>query len=154
MAEPTGPAITLADIAGVDINTVQELRFENLPIMLGQFEVKDSKLEVLGNKQQPAITVECEVLLVESVTGVTEPKESFVGKKHRESFFIKKAEDIGRFKAFVVDAGVQITGPTPLPILLDAIKGMRFPGKIRHQSDPNDKDIKYAHLMPVAPKAG
>ena len=161
MADTSGqnlPPLTLADIAGIDINEVKEVRFELLPIMLAHWQLNACKLEIVGQKNKPAITIEAEALLVENVIGDASPdaKEKLVGKKHREAFFINKPEDIGRFKAFVVDAGVGINGAIKLEDLMSQIVGMRFAGKIRHQTDlKNDPtgETKYAHLMPVVSKA-
>lgn len=151
------PPLSLAEIAGVDINEVKEVRFELLPLMLAHWQLNSCKLEIVGQKNKPAITIEAEVLLCENVVGDASPdaKEKQVGKKHREAFFINKPEDIGRFKAFAVDAGVEINGPAKLEDLMASMTGMRFAGKIRHQTDlKNDPtgETKYAHLSPVVSK--
>jgi hypothetical protein len=147
------PMISLADLANVDVSSVKEIRAEPLPQMVGVFQVKEAKIEALGDDSKPAIVIKNEVVAVESVLNNEKKPEDLMGKVHNETFFVKEAEDVGRFKAFCVDAGIGFEGPAPLNALLSQMVGMQYPGRITHRKDKNDPDRIYSNVRPIVKKA-
>lgn len=150
--QPAAPAMSLADIAGIDLGNVEALRFENLPIMAAHFECKSCQFEQLGNDNTPAITADFEVIGVESTVGHEGAPTDLIGKVQREAWFIKPGEDgmkaLGRFKAFLIDANAP-TQTGPLQQIMAAFVGVRFPGKIKHRRDKNDVERIYANVAPT-----
>lgn len=149
--------ISLAELGNLDVNQVAELRFENLPQMAGEFEIVDAGMELFAEK--PAIWIESAVRVIhsvldEEVQNNPEKIADLMTKKHREVFFPKEPKDVGRFKAWIIDAGVTISGPALLPELLSALKKshLRYPGKIVHQKDKNDPEKFYAKMHPTPMK--
>lgn len=156
--------LTLADIAGIDLNTVKELRFEVLPKIQGIFEVTECKLEMSNpftdNKGvnypngTPVINADCTVREIENIIGEDRPKEEFIGKVQKQSWMIKEVEELGRFKAFCVDAGVQFDPNAAIAVkeLVDGVKGLQFPGQIKHRPDKQDPEVKRASVVPTVIK--
>lgn len=161
-----GAKFSLAELGEIDVAQVDELRFENLPKMTGIFEIKDCKIEVIGKDDKPAIVVVAKPTEIHAVLDeaykTDEEKKKLLEKEHREAFFVKDREDVGRFKAFCVDTG-QVDFPSKedaaksgvvikLGQLTEAVKGLKFPGKIEHQPNKNDPNIVYARLRPIVQK--
>jgi hypothetical protein len=156
--------LTLADIAGIDLNTVKEMRYEVLPKVQGIFEItecvikmsnpfKDNKGVEYANGT-PVIEADCTIREVENVIGEDIDKATLVGKVQKQSWMIKEVEEVGRFKAFCVDAGVQFDPATPVKLddLVHGIKGLQFPGQIKHRDDKQDPTIKRASVAPTVIK--
>lgn len=166
MADESKPTFTLAELGEIDVTQVDELRFEVLPIMTALWEVKDCKKEVMGKDDKVAIVVVAKPYEIHQVLDeaykTPEDQAKLLEKEHREAFFIKEREDVGRFKAFCVDTG-QIEFPSKedaqksgtkitLDQLIDATKGLRFPGKIEHRPRKDDPSKVNANLRPIPPK--
>lgn len=159
-------SITLAELAEIDVAQVDEIRFEVLPKMVGEWEITDCKAEALGKDDKTAIVIVAKPISIVQVLDdnykTEEDKSKLLEKEHREAFFIKDADDVGRFKAFCVDTG-QVDMPTkeeakasgvriPVSQLMEAIKGVRFPGKIEHRPRKDDPDKVNANLRPIVTK--
>lgn len=160
MAQNEGnePTLGLLDIADINIVDVAELRFTNVPVMVGLFKIVDAKLELIGQNDKVGAVIECEVVEVEKSTGLVPPmvQSDLIGMKHREVFFFTVVEDVGRLKAFCVDIGVEMAPGETIRVraLLEGIKGITFPGRIKHRQDKNDKEITYSNVIPAVTKPG
>lgn len=151
--------LTLADIAGIDVNEVKEMRFEVLPRIQGIFEISRSEMKMSNPFDgfpdgTPVIEVDCKVVSVDNIIGVDGDvnKDDFIGKVQTQGFLVKKLEEVGRYKAFIVDAGVKIEGKVELPALVSGTLGLQFPGQIKHRKDKNDPDLVRANVVPTVVK--
>lgn len=146
--------VSLTDIASIDMSQVEEVRFENRPAGMYHMKVIDAKVTALGKeKPTPAVVIECEVQNCMSLVDGSDTAAQ-IGKTHRETFFMKDGDGIGRLKAFLVDTGFQGTGS--MKDVLDAFHGHEFDGIIKHKVDKNDTDRVYVNFAPgkVKPHAG
>jgi len=137
--------VSLADIAGIDMTDVKEVRFENLPIGSYEFKSEPGELSSIGEGEDAKALIRFP-LIVTAVYAVSEGVDAaiIVGKKHSQGFQIKTMEDLGRAKAFLVDAGFKGTGQ--LQELLTAFEGHVFRANIKHTRDKNDKDRIFANI--------
>lgn len=150
---------SLADIAGLDVSDIAEVRFQTLPLGVYGWEVTEADLsedEKDGERRFKA-QFDLKVIEVKSVLEQGVDKESLVGKTHTERFFIKPTESqedvqkaIGRVRAFIADTGANNAGT--LGDIVRSMKGHIFTGKITHQTDKDDKSVKYARLRLDPPK--
>ena len=163
MAENTdGPKFSLAELAEIDVTQVDEIRFEILPKMTAIWKVVDCKLEAIGKDEKPAIQVTCQptavIAVVDEAYKDQETWPKLLEKKHNENFFVKEAEDVGRFKAFAIDLGIGIPGKDagekiPLATLMEAVKSIQeFPGRIDHRPSKKDPTMINANLRPIVEK--
>lgn len=146
---------SLADLADIDVSEIQEIRFEQLPAGVYLFEVIDSSLTEGTDKdgaKRFSADFQMQVVEVKAIITPGVDKEGLVGKKHGEKFFISPgktqeevAKAIGRIRAFVTDIGQDSAGK--LGDIVANTKGHRFTGKIKHQTDKEDKSIVYARLQ-------
>lgn len=146
------PTMTLADLAGVDISTVEAVRFENIPEMLAKFVCGKPSIEALDygeNMKGPAAIYSMKVAECISTVDTSLKKEDMVGKEQRVTFMLRNAEDIGRFRAFLEDAGCVIPAGTSLPDLIAATEGMEYMAKAVHTKNKNDPDKPYCNIRPV-----
>lgn len=135
--------VSLADIGGVDMSEVEEFRFENTPKGIYQWKCTNAEILKLGDK--PAIKYNLEATNVISLSDDSKDPEKYIGHKHDEAIFITDLEkDIGRAKAFMVDAGFEGSGT--LQELLDQFIGHEFVSAISHRKDKNDTDKIYANI--------
>lgn len=145
--------LTLAQIAGVNMDDVEEFRFEVIPVGAYTFQVMTSSLDEIGKDELPAAVINVKVLDVHGLTGLVEGDDeaNYVGKEHRETFFIRDVKDIGRIKAFMTDIGYAGTGD--LGDVVADLEGHTFSARIKHRADKNDKSVKYANIV-VDKKSG
>lgn len=155
--------VSLADIAGINMDTVQEVRFEVMPI--GNYLWKgdsETGIKVVDQKQKGTDTtikvgviqiigevVECYGAIMKDATGAimeNPPLGDLVTRKHQEAFFIKDAKAIGRAKALLKDAGIKVDGRQLQECLADFAAGHLFRAPIRQQKDKDDADKVYAHF--------
>lgn len=152
---------SLAQLAGFDASEVAEIRFENLPGGSYIFHGTGVKLEKVKNRDDETrfkLTVNLEVAEVKAVTERGVDKESLVGKKHNESFYIvpsKAEEGIGLIRAFYADIGLPNGGVigaaededgNPIEGFADGIVGHSFPGKIARVPSKDDPTTKFSRL--------
>lgn len=159
MADENKPKVSLTDLADIDIVQVDEIRFEVLPQISGSWKVKECKIEAIGKDEKAAIIVIAQpidiVAVVEEEYKDEEKRAKLLDKEHREAFFVNEAEDVGRFKAFIVDAGVTLPDrqsgeQIKLGSLCNEIVGMEFPGKIVHRFDKTN--TLRGNLRPIVTK--
>jgi len=154
---------SLGDLLTIDMNDVEELRFENLPMMTAVFQITKLAFETIGKDSNPGIVMEAEVVEVQNVLGYDGKPEDLVGKKQREAWVVQPGEKgidaIRRFKAYAIDLGLidpdDKAGAKPLPAILESGLGLRFAGKIVHRVNKNDPDgPKFANIqLPQRKKA-
>ena len=152
MVEETA-GLSLADLADLNVDDIEEVRFVNLPAGVFGWEVKEAELkeyEKDGVRKFKA-EIELEIVEVKAILDSSVDKESLIGKRHTERLVVdptaeeedvKKA--IGRIRAFVKDVGMPNTGT--LGAIVSGLVGHQFHGKIVKQKDRDDKTIEYARL--------
>lgn len=153
----------LSSIAGIDLNEVAEVRSFTLPKGSYNFRVhEDTKLDVTevtnkktGAKEKRAfISVKVIVTQVHGVLGVPDGFDdtSLLERSHVETFFLSSADDIGRFKALVVDIGFNPTESALGSVIAElAASGHEFAGNIKHRANKDDADNPYANLTKCKP---
>lgn len=152
---------SLADLADLDVSEIEEIRFEQLPSGVYEWEVLTAVLNEGVNKetQGKQFTAEftTKVLAVKSVLEANVDKESLVGKQIVTKLYInpaKPAEDvqkaIGRLRAFVTDMGMDSTGK--LGDIVSNTVGHIFVGKIVKEKDRVDPTLSYSKLKLDAKK--
>jgi hypothetical protein len=160
--ENTGGDFSLADLAGLDVSEVQEIRSSRLPAGAYIFRGKKVSLSEMENKdgeRRFLATVTLEVAEVQAIVEKGFNPEEVVGQTHTERFYIvpeKAQEGIGRIRAFISDIGLDSAGTLGgmveeggAPGVLDSIVDHLFPAKITAKKV--DGEI-YARLKLAPPK--
>jgi len=157
-----GEEISLADLAGVDLEGIAEQRFSSLPRGVYVLEVSSEKpphfgtIENKEGKKKAAAIFTQTVLDVLALADNNDAPEGdptkLIGREHRETFFVSDQKSIGYIKAFVKDIGGQadkgpLGGVAGKPGILDACAGIRFQAPIGHRKDPNDADKIYVNIV-------
>lgn len=144
--------VSLADIAGIDMNAVEAFEggFESTPKGVYLFECKDAKLDSMETKNGTSAVIQFVLEIADCYAVVSDdPKvteESMKGKKHTETIFVSDvAKSVGQAKAIMQNAGYNAAGS--LEDLLDGFCGSQFIAPIKHRKDPNDSDKIYANLV-------
>lgn len=154
--ESSAQEFSLADLAGLDVSGIEEIRSERLPAGMFLFKGKAVSLSEMQNRDDEKrflATVTLEVAEVQALLDNKIDSAGLVGKTHTERFYIvpeKAEEGIGRIRAFVSDIGLNSAGPlggmtsegVP-PGILDSIVDHVFPGKI---VDKKQDGENYARL--------
>lgn len=157
--------MSLADIAGLDVSDVEELRSSALPAGLYTFEITKVNFEVRSVKDDTetryVASVEHKVIEVETIVekGVTEAE--VLGKSYTEQFFIDPAEaqkGIGYLKGFVADIGADNSGPIggvegAPEGFLDRLVTHRYKAKIVKKKDRSGEMRSRLQLLPKAKAA-
>lgn len=175
-----GMDFSLAELAGVDMTEIQEVSFEGLPAGLYLFRGIAGKLEKVDNAKEEKrgkIGLEMEVVEVKSITerGIAQDEwPEYVGKKHRENFWIvpeKPEEGLGIAVRFFRSIGINTEGKPlggcvneetgePIEGIIDEFAdGVEFAGKITKKPRKGDPTQKDSVLSPIdvrkdKPKAG
>lgn len=156
---------SLADIAGLDVSDIEELRSSQLAAGLYVFEVQTSEFgERMVNtkdgdeEKRFVATIPLKVVEVEAIVEKGVEDSDVMGKTQTENFFINPAEaekGIGYLKGFVTDIGCDSSGPIggvegAPEGFLDRITGHRFRAKIVKKKGKDGEF--YARLQLVKPK--
>ncbi len=147
MLDVGGEQVSLADIAGVDMDDVAEVRGTTFPDGVFKFVTEEAKLTVVGAKddRKPGIqfVFKCTDVLV--LTDSSKDPESVIGKKHQELCFLTEPlEGLGKAKAFMADVGYKGSGK--LDAVLEGFKGHEFKAVIKQRVDKNDSSLIYANI--------
>ena len=140
---------SLADLSGLDVSEIAEIRFEQLPAGIYDFIIRNPELSEGTNGDGDKIfymSAKCEVEDVVNLLEGGDP-EKIKGKihNHRQNIEPSDAETgIGRIRAFATDVGVDSTGT--LGDVVERLKDHRFRAKIVLQKDRTDPSIQYARL--------
>lgn len=156
---------SLADLAGLDVSEIQEIRSERIPDGAYIFRGKKATLSDMLNRdgeKRFVISATIEVAEVKAVIARGVNPEDVMGKTYTEKFYIvpeKAAEGIGRVRAWYTDIGLDSSGPLGglteeghEPGMVDRIVDHLFPAKIVSRKG-NDGE-SYARLkLPATKKA-
>lgn len=151
--------LSLADIAGINVSEVAEVRFEDLPAMQAIFKIVSAKWkEDVGDKHQLVCQLTAEVVQVGEFNDDKPSDEArfekMVGKKHNESFFIDPSDiatGIGRIKAFLVDCNIAIVEGENVQVLVNRVvsEQQAFIGDIKKRVKPDSEGEFYTNLYPT-----
>lgn len=150
-----GVQMTLAEIAGISLDGVKELRGEAFPKGVFQWEVDSENppsLGVIGEGDKAKGGVIVQLKCIDVVT-VNDPEfaasgqsnDSLIGKIHRETFFLSTAESLGYLKAFFADIGAPYD-PDML-VMLPNSAGTRFQAPIGKRKSKDDADVVYTNIV-------
>lgn len=144
--EIEGQSVSLADIAGINVDDVQEHRGGAFPAGIFDLEVSGAALVEIGQAQKyPAVEGKFKVLGVVKLDDPTVDAASLEGSEYTETFILGDLKNLGSVKAMVADSGVTASGK--FAEMLDAWVGARFRTKIRHKKNTNDPDIVNARIV-------
>jgi hypothetical protein len=137
----------LAELAGVDMSQVQEVRGFLTPAGILQLRGVKGSLDIMGTEEgKPAVIFEFEIKDVKTLSDKTLDPNEVIGKKHREVFFLSEKEDLGRVKAFCIDCGAS-NGMGSLGQIVEAVgNGHEFYAQINHRKNKNDPNQVYANI--------
>ncbi len=147
MLDVGGESVSLADIAGVNMDDVAEVRGSTFPDGAFQFVVEEAKLAVVGQNEnrKPGIQFVFKCSEVLALTDSSKDADSVIGKKHNEICFLTEPlEGLGKAKAFMADVGYK--GAGKLDVMLEGFKGHEFKAIVKQRVDKNDKDVVYANI--------
>jgi hypothetical protein len=157
-----GEAVTLADLAGISMDDVQERRGEAFPKGVFVFEVEGGedvpRLRAIGEGEKAKGGVIFALKCLD-VIGVADPEfnsdpSTLIGKVHRETFFLSSGESLGYLKAFIKDIGAPYN--PKLVEMLSTCAGVRFQAPIGKRKDKDDADKVYTNIVrqKIKPLAG
>lgn len=147
--------VSLADLAGFNMDEVQEAQGSSFPG--GVFQFKNDKAEigvVPSDKGKYAIIVLG--FVCEKSISYANPKDaendSAVGRRHEERVFFAGAdlkpedtlERLGYVKKFMADTGFKASGS--LQECLAKYVGHSLQAKVKQRPDKNDPDVVYANM--------
>lgn len=146
--EVEGQQVSLAEIGGLDMQTVAEKRQVRFPVGHFLFEIVAEpdvpKLQKIGEKNA-GVPFQLKCLNVIKVKDASECPDGdpmkLIGQIHRETFFISAADVVGSLgyvKAFLVDIGV--SGAGSLSDMVTKSVGAQFTAPITHTKNKDDKD--------------
>lgn len=144
--------ISLMDLAGLNIDEIQEYRGFTMPMGvyrlkvtgggLDSIETTDKKTQAKVNK--PIWKLEVEVLDVIAIADPEIEPDSLIGQKYTESYFISDlAKDVGAIVAFCHDAGMTSAS---IGDLVTTNMGHEFVAKIKQTANKNDPDRPYTNF--------
>lgn len=156
--ENENKGLSLADIGGISVDDVAEVRFEDLPAMRAIFKITAVNWgDEVGDKNLMTCRLTCEVQQVGEFNdeqGTTPERiEKTEGRKHNETFFIDPKDaltGLGRIKAFLVDANL-VTNPgenIKAACARFAEEGQGFVGDIKKRLKKDTEGEYYTNLHP------
>lgn len=150
---------SLADLANLNLEEIEAVRFENMPKGVYEFEVNRTAMSNDPKDGEPRYKIEFELKVVEMLSTIEAgvDLDKWAGKIQMERFFIYPKRDIddvakaiGRVKAFLEDMGAPLVkdaeGKMKLGPTVEGAKGHVFKARLEHQKDKNDPDRVYARL--------
>lgn len=142
--------VSLADIAGIDMNAVEEFEggFEPTPKGVYLWNCTDALLDSVETKNGLSAVIRFDLECVECYAIMSDDKdeESMVGWKHQETIFVGDlAKSVGQAKFLMMHAG--FTGSGTLEKMLDAFVGTQFIAPVKQRKDKNDTDRVYANIV-------
>lgn len=147
MLDVGGEQVSLADIAGVDMDAVAEVRGTTFPAGFFKLKVENAKLAVVGQGDSKKAGIQFKFVCTDVMKLIDSSKdvESIIGKFHVETCFLTEPmEGLGKAKAFMADTGFKGSGK--LGEILNGFAGHEFKCVITHRADKNDKDLIYANI--------
>jgi len=147
MLDVGGEQVSLADIAGVNMDDVAEVRGSTFPAGAFKFAVDTAKLAVMGKDKDAKAGIQFKFKCTDvlSLVDTSKDADAIIGKFHVETCFLTDPmEGLGRAKAFMADTGYK--GAGSLQQVLEGFAGHEFKSVITNRPDKNDKDIIYANI--------
>lgn len=147
MLDVGGEQVSLADIAGVDMDAVAEVRGTTFAAGTFQFAVDEAKLAIVGQgeNRKAGIQFKFKCTNVLSLVDSSKDPEAIIGKFHVETCFLTDPmEGLGKAKAFMADTGFK--GMGKLGELLNGFTGHEFKCVITNRASKDDKDLIYANI--------
>lgn len=139
---------TWSDLGSLDMETVPEYRFEQLPEGIFLFRVTKTERESIQTEKgnMPIFKFTSEVLRVLQVKDANVNQDDLVGKEHTETIWLSEVvKGIGLLKAFLSDTGAKCSG-TVLQIMDTGMIGHEYVGTIRKRRNRNDPDNPFIGL--------
>ena len=145
-----GQSFSLAELAGLDLNGVEEVRFVTFAAGNYLWAIKTSSLEKKHNKKQNkmqfVIEMKIECRDCYSLVGDGD-KEEWIGKEFEQTFWLGDKKALGRFKAFLVDIEPTTDHSELEPLIADlAAQEFEFMCPMKHTKSENDSDVTFANL--------
>lgn len=148
MLNAGGVSISLADIAGINMDSIEEARASSFPGGVVQLKCEKAELGIRGS--DPKFGIIKLDFVCTNVHSLVDPKESaekVVGKHHFEDVFIAgggltqadTAERIGYVKAFMSDVGFKASGA--LGDMLQGFVGHEFVAITKKKPRKDDPDL-------------
>jgi len=148
MLDVGGTSVSLADIAGINMDEIEEARYSSFPGGMVQLKCEKAALDVRGTDPKfGIIKLDFVCTNVHSLVDPNESAEKTIGKHHFEDVFIvggnltqvDTAERIGYLKAFMHDTGFKVQGS--LGELLQSYVGHEFIGVTKKKPRKDDPDL-------------
>lgn len=148
--------LSLAELAGLDMTDVVEVRSTITPAGLYHWKIKDAKIEVVDvkDKEDPAITIpkptvqfELEAQNCMALVDDTLDVQDYVSEKFFKTIWISTKKDLGKVKAFLVDIGID--GNKTLDVLIQESHGMEFVAKVSHAKNKDNPDRPWVNMDEV-----
>ncbi len=148
MLDAGGQMVSLSDIAGINMDSVEEARYSSFPGGMVQLKCEKAELGIRGTSPKfGIIKLDFVCTNVHSLVDPNESTERTIGKHHFEDVFIAggdltqadTAERIGYLKAFMHDTGFKVQGS--LGELLQSYVGHEFVGMTKKKPRKDDPDL-------------
>lgn len=145
--------LSLADLAGLDMTDVVEVRSSLTPAGLYHWKIKDAKIDSVDVKDKedtsqtipkPVVQFELEAQNCMALVDDTLDVGDYINEKFFKTFWISTMKDLGKVKAFLVDIGVE--GNKTLDVLITEAHGMEFVGKISHAKNKDNPDRPWVNM--------
>ncbi len=147
LLEIGGESVSLAELAGIDMDNVAEVRTSLFPAGAFKLKVEDAKLDIFGSGQdkKAAIAFKFKCTDVLALTDTSLQANDVIDKFHSEPIMLTDPiEGLGRAKAFMADAGFKGNGK--LQELLAGFIGTEFKTRITHRPDKKDTSRIYSNI--------
>ncbi len=147
LLEIGGESVSLADIAGIDMDNIAEVRTSLFPAGGFKLKVEIAKLDIFGSGQdkKAAVSFKFKCIDVLALADTALSANDVIDKFHQEPIMLTDpVEGLGRTKAFMADTGFKGSGK--LHELLAGFVGTEFNTRITHRPDKNDKSRIYSNI--------
>lgn len=154
--EETVLGISLMDLADVNLDDIPEVTYEALPVGVYLFEGSEvgiKSVDTQNDEGVPVLDVKLTVVEAQEILNLPEGKtlEDYIDKSHRESFFFKDQEGLGRFRTFVKQVGLHNGGE--MLKVVNSLVGHRFIARVIHSKNKNDPERPFVNLRPEPVKS-
>lgn len=147
-----GQAVTLAGIAGINMDEVEEYVLEFPQTPTGFYALRAKAGEITAINKKPCAKFTCIIEQAQLPEGAEDDPQTLIGKEHDELMFIGQSplttpkQDVGIIKKFMIDTG--FTGSGLLGDLVNnwGSSGARFMCMVKKTASKNDPDKKYSNI--------
>lgn len=133
-------AVTLADLAGIDMSKIAEVRFENFPAGMFRWRLKSAAFKKIGEGETAVAAAEFvhECIGVHALLDKDEIAEKWMGKTQQEAIFLHEPEALGRVRARMTDIGHHAQPGLSYQQNFDAAVGLQYDAQV--VKTPNKKN--------------